>query len=197
MNKKEMMFDIETLSVEDDAVVLSYGAVVFETFVNDKGVLDWTIIETASRTIKLDPQFEAGRRVEESTLMWWMDQSEEARAAAFSPKGRSPISIAAGRLFNLARCHEVTRFWAAPDSFDFPIWQSLCRGANVQFPWKYNQKRDGKTVIDEAGYHVDSHTYSKITELIPHDPIHDCYWQIDVLTAARHKLGRRIGEESS
>lgn len=73
--KNRIMIDLETLGVSSSPVILSIGAVRFDL----NGVRDdfYQRIEIASCTaveLKIDPE----------TVMWWMQQSDEARKALFS-----------------------------------------------------------------------------------------------------------------
>src|SRR3546814_2365974 len=84
----EMMVDLETLDTKNSAVVLSIGAVVWETLVDDAGSLDYSVVERFYRVLSIDEQLAAGRTVSESTLLWWMRQDPTARAEAFNPVRR-------------------------------------------------------------------------------------------------------------
>ncbi len=97
---KEMMLDLETLDTKPSAVVLSIGAVVFETA--EKPLLpaeyvDWT---KAGRPITLDYEVKDRfyrildieeqlgplmRTVSQSTLLWWNKQDQDAKDEAFGP----------------------------------------------------------------------------------------------------------------
>ena len=86
----------------------------------------------------------------------------------------------------------VNAYWASPSTFDFPIWEDLCKMAGVKEPWHYRQVRDVRTVVSEASYSAASHVPGQPIVGKPHMPVTDCLWQIDLLTAARNKIGRRI-----
>lgn len=197
----EMMFDLETLDTKPKAAVLSVGAVIWETmFYPENGELRYEVKDRFLRKLDLDEQFLLGRTVSQSTLLWWMQQDPTAKAEAFDPVRRGCEEVL-DQLDHWVESNgsEITKFWASPDSFDFPIWEDLARdiyGAwdyTGYVPWKYSQKRDVRSVVDAANYSVRDHVDSTLVG-VPHTPVYDCEWQISLLTAARNKINRRIGK---
>ncbi|WP_288081571.1 3'-5' exonuclease [Pseudomonas sp.] len=66
-----IMLDFETLSLKDNATLLSLGACVFDT---EFGVSVNTFYAA------IDPRTQPGRDVDAGTALWWMEQSDEARS---------------------------------------------------------------------------------------------------------------------
>ena len=69
-----LMIDLETLGTAADSVILSVGAVKFDlhsTAIDDHGFYG---------SISIDSNFDAGRRVSEDTLLWWLKQPAAAQA---------------------------------------------------------------------------------------------------------------------
>ena len=188
----EMMIDLETLDTRSKAIVLSVGAVIWETLKDGDG-LTYMVHDRLLRRPLIDMQVGFGRTLSEDTLIWWQKQSAEARAEAFS-EVRQPVGTIVQDLRALALKHSISRFWASPDTFDFPIMESLAEdfGLLSLLPWSYRQKFDVRTVISEANYSASEHVFERAVG-IPHTPVFDCEWQISLLTAARVKIGRRIG----
>lgn len=191
----EMMIDLETLDTKSSAVVLSIGAVIFETmFHPGEDVLKYEIVDRFMRVLKIDPQIVTGRTVSESTLLWWQQQDSTARAEAFNPVRCSPSQALIDlRVFDSHPDHQsINQFWASPATFDFPIIESLAQDFQLPVSWTYRQKYDVRTVVNEASYSASDHDYSHIAG-IAHTPVYDCEAQIDLLTAARNKINRRVG----
>jgi hypothetical protein len=199
----EMMFDLETLDTKTSAVVLSVGAVIWETGTDPEGKLQWQVKDRFLRILDMDEQLARGRTVSQHTLLWWLRQSANARDEAFSPV-RQPCVEVLNALMSFANGYSIpailsetdpgiTKFWASPDTFDFPIWDDLAMTFSSYVPWKYNQKRDVRTVVDEASMTASSHKDNTLVG-VPHAPVYDCEWQISLLTAARNKINRRIGK---
>ena len=63
---------------------------------------------------------------------------------------------------------------------------------NNYVPWSYRQKYDVRTAVREASYSAKDHVLTVPIDGVPHLPVYDCEMQIDLLTAARVKAGRRI-----
>ena len=199
----EMMFDLETLDTKPSAVVLSVGAVVWETaYHHDTEEREYEIKERFLRVLDIQEQVDRHRTVSQSTLLWWQRQDPTAQREAFNAERQSVVSVLdelrqlTDRYFTQESGYGgITRFWASPATFDFPIWDDLAMTFHSFVPWKYNQKYDVRTVVQEANLSAKSHVDASLTG-IPHTPVYDCEWQISLLTAARNKLNRRTGVAS-
>lgn len=124
-----IMLDLETLATTPDAVIVSIGAVQF----NDDGItarfhMPCNIVGT-------------GRRIDDSTVKWWMGQSDEARKVFNDP--------VAGELSEV-----LTQFlnWAGPDQpiwgngadFDNAIMMNACKFYG--YDWSYKRNRCYRTL---------------------------------------------------
>ena len=193
----EMMIDLETLDTKPSAVVLSIGAVVWETFVDDTGHLAWKALDRFIRVLDIQKQLDRRRTVSQSTLLWWQDQSSAAKAEAFNSV-RQPVLTSLVDFHDFAANNRnvpgdpISVFWASPVAFDLPIWEDLAMTFGGCVPWKYNQRYDVRTVIREACYSADGHVHFHNIGGVPHTPVFDCEWQISLLTAARDKAKRRV-----
>ncbi len=76
----QIMIDIETLSTEPNAAILSIGAVLFS-------VEQKKIIRTFTINIKMESSINYGH-ISPETVQWWMEQPYQAREA-FKNKGHS------------------------------------------------------------------------------------------------------------
>ncbi len=198
----ELMFDLETLDTKPSAVVLSVGAVVWETFHNEAPGLTWEPVERFMRVLNIQEQVDRQRTVSQDTLLWWHRQDPTAKAEVFNPK-RQPVEAVLNDLFTFAQQFTVgdlqlNAFWASPATFDFPIWEDLAMTFSNFVPWTYRQKYDVRTVVREANLSAKNHILGdgggNTAQGTPHTPVYDCEWQIDLLTAARQTLNRRIGK---
>ena len=190
----EMMLDLETMDTEPSAVVLSIGAVIFETSMGEEGLVWKANYQNFMRVLEIDSQLARGRTISQSTLLWWMRQDADARDEAFAPD-RRPVPSVLNEFEEFARTGHVlgvNAYWASPSTFDFPIWESLSKMEGIEEPWHYRQVRDVRTMVAEASYSATSHEPTVPIHGKAHMPVTDCLWQIDLLTAARNKIGRRI-----
>lgn len=62
--------DFETLSLKENAVLLSLGACVFDPVTGEIGETFYTAI---------DPRTQPGRDISASTVLWWLEQDQAAR----------------------------------------------------------------------------------------------------------------------
>lgn len=198
----ELMFDLETLDTLPSAVVLSVGAVVWKNIHHESsvlnehqpGTLEWEPVDRFYRILNIQEQLDKKRTVSQSTLLWWLQQDKTALQEAFSPV-RQPVNSVLTSLNDWVTGgqYDISAFWASPATFDFPIWEDLAMTFSSHVPWTYRQKYDVRTVVREANYSAKDHVLPKELAGMPHMPVFDCEAQIDVLTAARVKAGRRAG----
>lgn len=74
--------DLETLSTRLDCVILSIGAVSFDTDFNP-----FHVDSDYYTTLQIDNQMADRRHVDSDTLRWWMNQNKEAQESSFNPIG--------------------------------------------------------------------------------------------------------------
>ena len=196
----ELMFDLETEDTKHSAVVLSVGAVIWESVMeehDDHPRLTYRIFDRFYRVLDIEEQIEKGRTQSHSTLSWWKEQDSVAYQEAYNPV-RNPVTEVLNDFREFAQKYAdpeamdpgINAFWASPACFDFPIWEDLAMTCGNYVPWSYRQRYDVRTVVREARYSVEGHDYSHLHG-VPHTPVYDCEAQIDLLTAARNKLAGR------
>jgi len=126
----DVMVDLETLSTETDAVVLSIGAVRFRLDTRD----DVETIKDPDRSFyaRLDTasQEDEGRDIDPDTIEWWESQSAEARQV-FEEEPEDPVR-ALKRFVKF--CTGATAIWGNGNMFDNAIVRSLCDTYNVEYP---------------------------------------------------------------
>ena len=172
----ETMIDIETLDTGPRAVVLSAAVV---TFTQEEGSKD-----SRSVTFDIDRQLAKGRTISESTLTWWMSQSDEARHMAFGGP-RTDIYSGLHRLADGVT--PGSAHWANSPSFDMTILGSLYEDFDIKVPWPYWACRDVRTLKDLAQIEDDWKPSEPISG-VAHDPVYDCRWQIELVREARRRL---------
>jgi hypothetical protein len=137
------MIDLETMSTAGDAAILSIGIQPFDP--REQG-----IDEAAGAVIHVDLQacMNAGLRVEAATVMWWMTQADDARAALVA---RDPVLLSEA-------LRELTAFgqknggwswaqvWGNGAAFDIPILENAFRRCRLDIPWAYNKVLDVRTM---------------------------------------------------
>lgn len=140
---EHFMIDLETMITAADAAILSIGIQPFDP--RAKG-----IDEAAGAVVHVDLQacMNAGLRVDASTVMWWMTQTDDARAALVA---RSPVMLSEA-------LRELTAFgqrnggwswakvWGNGAAFDIPILETAFRRCRLDIPWAYNNVLDVRTM---------------------------------------------------
>jgi 3' exoribonuclease, RNase T-like len=122
------MLDIETLDTRPSAVILSIGAVRFD--VAEPG----TLTEKFHHYISIDEQLRAGRTVSGSTLLWWMDQGDEARSRISSANAESMKTV----LDALAAFMKPDdRVWGNGAGFDNVIVADAYQSMGMPVPWRF------------------------------------------------------------
>ena len=175
------MFDVETLGVESNAVILSCALVHFdpEKSPSYQDLLDNAIF------LKINAKDQIERlklTVDVGTLEWWKNQHEYARNVSFEPK-KSDLSpedalISLHNYMNKIPNADKQTMWAR-GSLDQMAIDSLAKKLDMQPITGYNMWRDVRTAIDIMygtvnGYvEVDHPTFER-HNVIKHHPVHDC-----------------------
>lgn len=154
---QHISFDLETLGLAHDALILSIGAVKFNPFSGELG-------DTFHRVIDLDGP---GGVIDASTVAWWMRQSDEARNAIFGKDvERVKLGVA------LCEFSEWIGFTEELEDGQYPdvqLWargnkdgqwlESAYKGIGFKAPFRYWQVADQRTMTNAfhmiVGNHVD------------------------------------------
>ena len=132
---KHVMVDIETLDNTSTSVILSIGACTFDDTTFGSSVFYTTV----------DPQscVNLGMTLSVDTVMWWMKQSEQARAAlttgAVMPLSQALLELSAWWPAGAA-------FWGNGATFDNVIVADAYRRTQLSRPWKYSADRCYRTL---------------------------------------------------
>lgn len=127
------MLDIETLSTDSDAFILSIGGVVFEPFDDFIGNDFYQVCST-----KME---QTGAHIDPETVRFWLEQAEQSPGAVSNllSMDKSPLPTVLGRLDNWVATNKIERIWANGVNFDITILTSAYkRVLGRKPPWKYN-----------------------------------------------------------
>lgn len=147
MPRHDVMIDIETLGTGTDAVVLTIGAMEF-------CLTDQEFTVHSKKLITINPRSaqQAGMTIDADTILWWMKQSEEARAALTSPLAVS-LQLAMERLteyivsIRAKNTRQQLNVWGNDPDFDMVRLESAYRMAGQLAPWKYYETRSTRTML--------------------------------------------------
>lgn len=164
-------FDIETLGTRYDSYITSIACVQFSTSTGN-------IIGSWNSTIRCpEDQF----NISADTVMWWMQQSEEARLSLVKAEP-TPIDQA---LYGLSSFMDEDGFvWGNGATFDITILEyAYQKACSIKPPWKFWNVRDMRTIIDVArcaGFNPKAIVF----EGTKHSAFHDARHQAKVISAA-------------
>lgn len=135
MVQKLLSIDLETLDTSLKAVVTEIGIVVGD----DQG----NVIEKFRVYPDIQQQIDAGRTVSGSTILWWLKQSEEARANQYKARRISLESAREELLTFLSRHSDCALYLGNAPSFDCNILGDFL--GSDEKPWGFWQERDVRT----------------------------------------------------
>lgn len=131
---ENLMIDLETLGNGPNSVILAVGAVAF----NEAGV-------GADFYRVVDPQscVDAGLKMDVSTVMWWMGQSDAARDAV--RRRGEPLATVLAELAAIID-PKVTCVWGNGATFDNVILANAYRARHKPTPWAFWNDRCYRTL---------------------------------------------------
>lgn len=140
---KNVMLDIETLGTSKNSVIISIGAVFFNPATGELGSEFYqTITQSSCEAIGLE--------VDESTLKWWSEQSEEAQAVLHcTNKAHIVFALQDFKSWILVNAtgNKHAEIWGNGSSFDCGIVDNAYRRCNIKLPWRYANERDVRTIV--------------------------------------------------
>jgi len=140
----DVMLDLETLGKRAGCVVLSIGAVPFSAETGD-------VHNTGFYAdLQLTSQLDQGLAIDESTLLWWLEQADKPRLAQAKAARQHP-GIVLDNFRDWYRAMKGVAIWANGATFDMPILEALYKAYGMDVPWKYIAARDVRTLFALSG----------------------------------------------
>jgi hypothetical protein len=178
---QHVMLDLETLGTAPGSVILSIGAVAFDT-----------TCMVHSFDVHIDPRScqQAGLTLDADTVLWWMGRSGAARDAVVHPL-TPPVPIAVAlQQFTLWFCRFTppVMVWSKGPSFDAAILAAAYRACDLPVPWNYRDERCVRTVLALAGMDHDT-AHFRQPEEVRHDALADAMTQTRAVQEALRRLG--------
>lgn len=137
---QDIMLDLETLGSSPQAAIIAIGAVAFDIPTRQLG-------ENFYHVVDLESSVARGGIMDAATCLWWMQQSDTARAALQRPgvAVETALQHFSSWLGMLAPRDEI-RVWGNGAAFDNVILASAYRRINGAAPWQYWNDRCYRTV---------------------------------------------------
>lgn len=175
----DVMIDIETLSTQSNALILTIGAVKFN---RDKNIPSLEDCDTFYRRINIDSCKILGMHTAHETLKWWYTQDEKTRYEAMENPDRQEIKDV---LVQFSKWYKGSKYiWGHGDDFDCVILNNSYLACKMKSPWRFWNTRDTRTLFDLANVHVNDIAVEEA-----HHALHDAYRQVKCVKLALEKLG--------
>lgn len=135
-----VMLDLEAMGRSPDAAITAIGAVAFDPVAGLVGDKFYCIVDLISAV-------DAGGKIDAATVIWWLKQSDAARAEIC----REGISIKRALtefrdwLRTLAERDEI-RVWGNGVAFDNVILAGAYHRSDIRLPWHPKNDRDYRTL---------------------------------------------------
>lgn len=135
---KHCMLDLETMGNGNRAAIIAIGAVIFDAQnVEQDGFY---------AQVSLDSSVGSGLEMDTSTVLWWLQQSDEARAAFKDNQKAKQLVIALEEFgFWLSKFGDV-QMWGNGAAFDNTILSAAYRKCGIEQPWKFWNDRCYRTM---------------------------------------------------
>ena len=138
----DVMLDLETMGVGSDAAIIAIGAVEFDLHAGTLGQEFYKVVD-------LESSVAAGGTISPSTVLWWMKQSDAARAA-FLREGEQ-IDKALTQFSWWVRNSSDTgvNIWGNGAAFDNVVLRTAYQRLGRKPPWDFGQDRCFRTIRAE------------------------------------------------
>ncbi|MHB6324057.1 3'-5' exonuclease [Klebsiella pneumoniae] len=138
-----LMIDLETMGNKPNAPIVSIGAVLFEPSTGELGTEFY-------RVVSLKSDVDGGAVPDPETIIWWMQQSEQARMAICD---KDAISISAALIklntFILDNTDiDKVQVWGNGATFDNVILRASYDRELLPCLWKFWNDRDVRTIVE-------------------------------------------------
>ena len=185
------MFDIETLGVDSNAVILSLACIYFDPDSNPT----YKELKESAFFVKLNAKDQVerlGRKVDRDTVDWWAKQCDNVKIKSLKP---SPNDVLAEDAVNMLRTWADSKndkkcyVWAR-GNLDELLYRALefqITGSRDDTVFAFNRWRDVRTAVDfltgsNNGYcKVDHPEFNFDIDVTKHDPVDDCASDIMML----------------
>lgn len=132
------MIDLETMGTAPGSAIVAIGAVAFDA---EK------IHDTFYQTVSLESSVAWGLTVDASTVMWWMQQSDAARAEICDPMCYNlKHTLQIMRTWTRMEGKDISGVWGNGATFDNVLIRVAMEKTGVTPPWKFWQDKCYRTV---------------------------------------------------
>ncbi|MBK1884634.1 3'-5' exoribonuclease [Luteolibacter pohnpeiensis] len=134
VNPTRVMVDIETMGNTPGSIILTLGAVKFDS----SGITD-----TFYRRIDPESCERFGLKPDVSTILWWFKQPDEARLEITYPGVELSQALTE---FGEWLGDPMVEIWGNGASFDNTVLAAAYRACEIPLPWRYSRDRCYRTM---------------------------------------------------
>ncbi|MBP0998431.1 3'-5' exoribonuclease [Serratia fonticola] len=137
-----LMLDLETMGTGTYAPIISIGAVFFDPSTGNIG-------KEFSVNVSLESSMRHRARPDASTILWWMDQGEEAKLSLKDNPHELSSALADFSNFITENANQkFVQVWGNGASFDCVILRSSYTLTGQTAPWQWWNDRDVRTIVE-------------------------------------------------
>lgn len=173
-----IMLDLETMGVSNAAPIMSIGACFFELETGEIG-------ETFHEEVSLET---AGGRIDPSTVIWWMKQSDEARSKFYKNEHAKNLQNVLLEFQGFVNDERFAKVWGNGVSFDNVILKNTYETWGLSVPWRHYNERDVRTMVDLGKSIGFNPKESMPFEGVRHDALADAIHQAKYVSAIYRRL---------
>jgi hypothetical protein len=142
---KHLMLDIETWGQGSNSVIVQLSAATFDIETGQYGT-------TFNMFIDPNSSVQHGLKIEPSTILWWLNQSEAARNNMVRSVNTTigvntlPIVLADFSRWFKEHCDKDTIVWGRGPRFDFGLLTDSYNAIGVPIPWNFRNEMCVRTM---------------------------------------------------
>lgn len=160
---EHLMLDLETMGDQSFSSILSIGALEFDINTGETGKEFYINID-------LQSCIDLGLTINANTVMWWLQQNDQARKDLVE---KTRVSIEYALLEFAKFCNKGYQIWANSPRFDCGILQNAYDKANIPIPWDFRKERCVRTLVSFKPEIKNNFEYDGVL----HNALSDCYYQ--------------------
>jgi hypothetical protein len=134
---KHLMIDLEAMGTKPNGAIVAIGAVYFD---------ETGLGEEFYARVDLQSALDWGGTIDPATVLWWMQQSEEARKEIWNPIGIIGVREALENFDVFANSNKLKCVWGNGADFDNIILGEAYARCGLVKPWSYAQNRCFRTL---------------------------------------------------
>lgn len=147
----EIMLDLEWMGKPPNAAIIAIGAVAI---CRDS----LSVLGSINLPVSLASSIAAGCKVDADTILWWMQQSDEARKVFADNGSAHKLSTALSHLNDFIKLHEydspvtwrpLTKVWGYGVNADNAVIDFAYKATSVKKPWGFRVDKCFRTRMDD------------------------------------------------